>query len=185
MLRSLAAIIFITAAAISGTAEASDASTSPLVRALFGKNPGNGKTSICFTRLYTSAHLASHPQQNVRDMVILMTAAKDADAGATYGTRVGVHFRKLGLAFETGGGCSLGEEGKAVNCSPECDGGSMSIALKDAQTIYLRIPDGARLWRGGSDENNPANARFGSDDKIFKLTRASGTRQCLSVLGKE
>ena len=184
MFRTLGLAAFFTMSAFGGAALASDAESSPLVRALFGKIAAKGKTSACFTRFYTKEHLASHQQQNVRDMVILMTAAKDADAGLTFNTRVGVHFRKLGSTFETGGGCSLDEDGKTINCSPECDGGSMSVELKDAQTIYLKIPDRARLWRPGT-EDNPENARFGEDDKIFKLTRAPGTRQCAAGLPKE
>ena len=186
MFRTLCLAAFLTMSAASGAALAFDAEANPLVKALFGKIAAKGATSACFTRVYTPAHLASHPQQNVRDMVILLTANPDADAGAIFHTRIGVHFRKLGSAFETGGRCALGEDGKSIGCSAECDGGSMDVSLKDAQTIYLKIPDGARLWQPGVDsEDSPAKARFGSDDKIFKLTRAASPRQCLSVLGKQ
>jgi hypothetical protein len=185
MFRTLAIAAFFGISVISGAALASDADNSPLVKALFGKLAAKGKTSVCFTRVYTPAHLASHPQQNVRDMVILMSAEKDADAGGVYSTHIGVHFRKLGSVFETGGSCGIGEDGKAIHCGVDCDGGSMDVELKDAETIYLKIPDGARLWQPGSDDDNPAKARFGSDDKIFKLTRASGTSQCMKVLGKQ
>ena len=185
MFRTLAAAAFALCAA-TGAAPASEAVNSPLVKSLFGKLAAKGATSACFTRVYAPAHLAGHPQQNVRDMVILLTASPDADAGAIFHTRIGVHFRKLGAAFETGGSCTLGEDGKSIGCSAECDGGSMDVSLKDAQTIYLKIPDGARLWQPGKDtEDNPAKARFGSDDTIFKLTRAASPRQCLSVLGKQ
>ena len=183
MLRTVCAAILLTAAA--GTAQATEAASNPLVKALFGADAGKAGASACFTRVYTPAHLVSHPQQNVRDLVILMSAVKDVDAGSTYSTRIGVHFRKLGSAFETGGSCGLDDNGKSIHCGADCDGGSMDVALKTAQTIYLKIPDGAAVWRPGTDAENPVNARFGSDDKIFKLTRAANARQCMSVLGKQ
>lgn len=182
------ALPVLVAAALLGAAPVlagSAADSGPLAKALFGKLPAKGSSSVCFTRLYSPAHLAGHPQQNVRDMVILMTATADADAGAVYKTRIGVHFRKVGPAFETGGGCGLSDDGKTIACGADCDGGSMDVVLKDGQTILLKIPDGASLWRPGAEaSDNPKAARFGQDDKIFKLTRGN-LRQCLGTLGKE
>ena len=84
--------------------------------------------------------------------------------------------------------CSLGEGASTgIHCGADGDGGSMDVDLRDASTILLRIPDGARLWRPGTEgeERTPRKARFGEDDKVFKLTRAASPRQCLSMLGKE
>lgn len=186
MFRLLAVAALLALASAGGPAQASDTDTPALVRALFGKAPGKGKTSVCFTRGYTPAHLASHPRQNVREMVLLLTSTRDPDVNAVYSTRVGVHFRKAAAPFETGGGCGIGGDGKTISCGVDCDGGSIGVEARDARTIYVRIPDGARLWQPGKDdEDSPSRKRFGSDDKIFKLTRAAGARQCMSALGKE
>ena len=174
-------------AALGAAAEADDiAGKSPIIKALFGKLPDAGDTSVCFTRVYTPAHLASHPRQNVRDMVVRLTATPDKSVGAVFVTRVGVHFRKLGPAFEVSGGCQLGEGGKTIDCSASCEGGGMDISPRSASTVYLKIPDGAAVWQPGLDTDStlPRSARFGSDDKIFKLTRA-GAGACDAVLAKQ
>ena len=171
-------------------AAASELALSPLVKDMFGAKAAAGaaplgKAQACYIRVYDKPHLATHPQQNVRDMALLVTYQSDAEAGAVFNTRIGVHFRKLGSAFETGGGCGLAEGGKAINCSLDCDGGKIGVELRAAQTVYVRMPDGAPLWVPGDDAaETPKGARFGSDDRIFKLTR-SNMRLCQSVLGKQ
>jgi hypothetical protein len=37
---------------------------------IFGRDPGAGAAHACFIRRYTKAHLASHPKQNVVDMLL-------------------------------------------------------------------------------------------------------------------
>jgi len=52
------------------------------------------------------------------------------------------------------------------------------VRVKDAQSILVSIPDGARTWDPSSSEEPPANATFGTDDKLFRLDRAS-LKDCL------
>jgi len=41
--------------------------------------PGKAKSYACFVRTYDAAHLASHPQQKVSAMALLITVEKDGD----------------------------------------------------------------------------------------------------------
>ena len=158
---------------------------SPLMLEIFGKDAGKAKAQACFTRVYDAAHLAAHPQQNVRDMVLLLEKSPDADVGLVMNARVGVHFRKLGARFETGGSCGIGADGQAVRCGVDCDGGQIDVDVRDGQTVLVKIPDGARLWDPKRDDNDtPRRARFGKDDTLFKLSRAD-LRACASVLSKQ
>ena len=63
----------------------------------------------------------------------------------------------------------------------DCDGGSIDVAIKDAKSVLVSIPAGARLWRAGSDDDSGnARKRFGADDKLFRLDKVALT-QCLSL----
>ena len=145
---------------------------------LMGRTPGKGVTYACFTRTYDEAHLAAHPKQNVRAMMLLVKI--DPEAGEAYNLSIGVNFRSRKNLFETAGDCAAaptdGDEGggKTAHCSIPCDGGPIQIALKDNGSILLTIPAGARVWRPGSinsDEN--IHGAFAEDDKLFRLDRAS------------
>lgn len=186
MHRALTLVAACALLALSGEADAQAAKTpSPLMTELFGAAAGKAKAQACFTRVYAGDHLAAHPKQNVRDMVLLLEKSPDADAGNVLNARVGVHFRRLGSEFETGGGCGIRDDGKAVHCGVDCDGGEIDVEVKDAAAVYVKIPDGARLWDPASDsENAPKKARFGPDDTVFKLTRAN-LRECLKTLAKQ
>ena len=145
---------------------------------LMGRTPGKGVTYACFTRTYDEAHLAAHPKQNVRAMMLLVKI--DPEAGEAYNLSIGVNFRSRKNMFETAGDCAAAPTdgdaggGKTAHCSIPCDGGPIQIALKDNGSILLTIPDGARVWRPGSinsDEN--IHGAFAEDDKLFRLDRAS------------
>src|SRR4051794_6208323 len=71
-----------------GPASTAVAATNDL--ALFGKNPGTKTAYACFSRRYDSAHLASHPRQNVRNMALLVTSTVDPDQGRQYSLALGV-----------------------------------------------------------------------------------------------
>lgn len=145
---------------------------------LFGRDIGKEKAYACYARTYTRAHLASHPDQNVRDMMVFVNSYEDeSGAGRQYIMGMSVNFRQLKRPYSAYGGCSAGTGGKqALHCGIDCDGGTIGVRIKDKNSILLDIPDGARVSDDQSDEelsNLPEGAKFGSDDKIFRLDRAA------------
>jgi ribosomal protein L12E/L44/L45/RPP1/RPP2 len=155
---------------------------------LFGRTASGTEIHACFSRVYDTAHLAQHPRQNVRTMLLLVKASSDSDQ-PTYALRLGVTFRKSGAHFESAGSCGsihdAGEAGgsaAAVHCGVDCDGGSIDVAIKDAKSVLVSIPTGARIWRAGSDNDSDSDKakRFGSDDKVFRLDKAALT-ECLRL----
>jgi hypothetical protein len=155
---------------------------------LFGRSLDSKPIHACFSRVYDTGHLAQHPQQNVRTMLLLVKGDSDSD-GPSYGLRVGVTFRKSSVHFESAGDCNsihdnTDADGSAgvAHCGVDCDGGSIDVAIKDAKSVLVSIPDGARIWRPGNDEGEPGNSRkrFGADDKVFRLDKVALT-QCLRL----
>jgi hypothetical protein len=150
---------------------------------VFGKVPAGGKLYACYTRAYDKAHLASHPKQNTRDMALFVNAA-DED-GSQYVLTIGVHFRKSPKLFQVSGGCSRSDDGKGtLHCGVECDGGQIDVSVKNEKSVLVSIPDGARTWDPESGDDPPANIRFGVDDKLFRLDRAS-LKDCLPVISDD
>jgi hypothetical protein len=147
------------------------------VSRLLGHPPGKGKTYACFTRVYDPAHLASHPQQNVRSMILLVVV--DSESPDIYQVRIGSHFRSREGLLDSEGDCGVPDkESDADNpagshCGVACDGGAIDVALKDKDAMLLSIPEGARLWKPGDDDTIPAvRGAFGPDDKLFRLDRS-------------
>jgi hypothetical protein len=173
---TLASVAALLAATSLGAAAATDSEL-----ALFGKDPGKDKAFACYIRRYDAAHLKSHPKQNVGDMMLFVNSFVDSDTGRQYTLGIGVHFRKKATLFQLSGGCSTATDGtNALNCGIDCDGGRIDVRVKDADSILVSIPDGAQTWEAG-EAVPPANARFGLDDKLFRLDR-SKLQDCLPVV---
>jgi hypothetical protein len=153
---------------------------------LFGRTLSGTQTHACFSRVYDPAHLAQHPHQNVRTMLLLVRANAESDQ-PKYELRLGVTFRTSGTHFESAGNCSSihdaddakGSAG-AAHCGVDCDGGSIDVAIKDAKSVAVSIPAGARIWRAGSVNGDDERKRFGSDDKSFRLDKVALT-ECLHL----
>jgi hypothetical protein len=185
------AMLAVLTAAIAGVSFGARAGESPedeaFQKKLFGRVVGDKQTiHACFNRVYDPAHLAQHPRQNVRTMQLLVKVSQHPD-GTNYGVRIGVTFRKSGAHFESAGDCSsihdnTGDKAGVAHCGVDCDGGSIDVALKDAKSVLVSIPNGARIWRPGSDGDEPGNARkrFGADDKMFRVDKVALT-QCLAL----
>ena len=138
---------------------------------LFGKDPGNDRVFACYKRHYDADHLAAHPKQNVSDMTLLVDSQMELDAARSYLLTIGVLFRKHDHLFQVSGGCDSSVDGRnALNCGIDCDGGRIDVRVRDANSILVSIPDGAATW-SGDDPEPPADARFGADDKSFRLER--------------
>jgi hypothetical protein len=156
---------------------------------LFGRVAEDKPIHACFTRVYDAGHLAQHPQQNVRTMLVMVRADVDPPR---YALRLGVTFRKNGAHFESAGGCGaihdtadtggVATSGAAAvaHCGVDCDGGSIDVAIKDAKSVLVSIPTGARIWRPGSVNDSDHSKRFGADDKVFRLDKTALT-ECLRL----
>lgn len=156
----------------------------PADDALFGKDSGTDRALACFVRHYDKAHLGSHPLQNVTDMAVLVDRPEAQEGDVWYTLSIGVNFRKVKDQFQVSGGCSAMDDGsKLLGCGVECDGGQIDVRPRDANSILVDIPYGARTWNPGAidDEDPPAEAAFGEDDKVFRLDRAE-LSQCLTLV---
>jgi len=166
------------------------------IKRLLAREPAVGESYACFDRLYDAAHLASHPQQNVRAMTLLVKytieAHPEPGEAPRYEVRIGVDFRKTKRMKEVDGECSaLHPEGDPTgpvkaHCAVACDGGSIDVALKDNGAMLVTIPDGAKTWTPGADDAEDEGDKavlhggFGPDDKLFRLDRAE-MKRCLAL----
>ncbi|MGA2485846.1 MAG: hypothetical protein ABSF49_07640 [Roseiarcus sp.] len=176
-------------AALSGlfAAGSAEAAESGFIARFLGVEPSKtAEAFACFNRIYDPAHLAQHPQQNVKTMTLL--AVVDPANADEVQLRFGVTFRTRKGMLETNGGCAtLSGEGDAaasattVHCNVDCDGGAIDVTLKTDGNVLIGIPAGARLWKPGDDnpEDNVHGA-FGPDDKLFRVDRAA-LGECLPL----
>jgi hypothetical protein len=151
---------------------------------LFGRALDKKPIHVCFSRVYDATHLAQHPRQNVRTMLLLVKGNIEEDT-PSYQLRVSVTFRKSGSHFESAGSCgSIHDADKGgsgiAHCGVDCDGGQIDVSIKDEKSVLLSIPEGARFWRAGSDNDTDQRKRFGADDKVFRLDKTALT-ECLSL----
>ena len=91
---------------VAPAARADDAKPAGFIKQLMGRAPGKGKTAACFSRVYDGAHLANHPQQNVRAMLAMVLI--DSANPDSYDLRIGSHFRGRKALFDTEGECAAG-----------------------------------------------------------------------------
>jgi hypothetical protein len=174
-----------TAVVLLAASAAAEAAGSGSDIALFGKDPGNDKAFACYTRHYDAAHLAGHPKQNVRDMTLFVNSSVDTELGRQYALDIGVRFRSRKALFQLSGGCSASVDGKAaLNCGIDCDGGQIDVSVENASSILVSIPYGARTWDPESENEPPANAKFASDDKLFRLERTK-LQDCLPLVSDD
>jgi hypothetical protein len=151
---------------------------------LFGRVLDKKPIHVCFSRVYDAAHLAQHPRQNVRTMLLLVRGNTE-ESTPSYELRVSVTFRKSGSHFESAGSCgSIHDADKGgsgiAHCGVDCDGGQIDVSIKDEKSVLLSIPEGARFWRAGSDNDTDQRKRFGADDKVFRLDKTALT-ECLGL----
>jgi len=155
---------------------------------IFGRDPGQAAAHACFVRRYTKAHLAGHPDQNVTDMLAFVSKQEGPDA--YYSISMQVNFRQLAKPFQLSGSCGIGVDGKnTLGCGIECDGGSLSVRVKNDMSLLVDIPDSVRLFDPSDLESEPGadlpqGARFGADDKLFRLDRTD-LRDCTPVIYDE
>jgi len=164
-----------------------EAAAGGFIAGFLGAEPSKTAESFgCFNRVYDPAHLATHPQQNVKTMTLL--AVVDPTNPDDVQLRFGVTFRSRKGMLETNGGCGIVRDEKGaptnattVHCGVDCDGGAIDVTLKTDGNVLVGIPAGARLWKPGSDSpDDNVHGAFGPDDKLFRLDRAA-LDQCLPL----
>jgi hypothetical protein len=156
-------------------------------RRLFGSEvTAKKKSYVCFVRHYDVAHLAQHPAQTVKVMKLLLTAEIiPEDTELNYGFRMDLKLRKKSANYGTGGNCGHAkaaedDEGRAhLGCGVDCDGGSLTVELKDDNKSLLVKVGSVRISRETDDEDS--RTYLGDkDDKDFRLDRAP-IEQCKSL----
>lgn len=151
-----------------------------------GEVTAKQKSYVCFVRQYEAAHLAQHPQQRVRSMKLLITAEMvPEDTELNYGFRIDLKLRRKSASYGTGGNCGHAkatedDEGRAhLGCGVDCDGGSLTVELKDDNRSLLVKVDSVRISR--EDGNEDSESYLGNkDDQVFRLDRAP-IEQCKSL----
>lgn len=156
---------------------------------IFGHVLAADRAHACFARVYDAAHLARHPQQNVRVMRLLVSGRLDS-GHASMALDFDTKFRAKGIDLQTSGSCGsvrdlarAGEGGSVAHCGVDCDGGSIDIALKEENSVLVTIPNGEALSyddAGVTPKASLLRRRFAADDKVFRLDRAPLT-DCLPL----
>lgn len=178
------------AAVAASLAMAGDALADPLGTLL---SKGNG--SACYERIYDDAHLAKHPGQRTREMLLSLRAEGGDPDGATIRIRIRQDQRDLyqlgECSFEKK--ANLDAMGKplipafkgpsGLDChlyastdpgSAE-EGGDFPIDLRDGATILVYFPEELAAW---TSLQRPVSAdwpRFGVEDRVFKLSRTANS----------
>jgi hypothetical protein len=158
-------------------------------RLFAGKVAKDRVSYACFVRKYDAAHLAQHPKQKVTAMRLLVSAQEfEESPGLQYSFRAGVTLRGTKGAYEATGDCTrpLASEISAdklkLQCGVECDGGSLSIELANAdKSTLVRIEEGIRISRDNGSERSLAAS---ADDRVFRLDRTS-IEDCRSLAGDD
>ncbi|HLP66218.1 MAG TPA: hypothetical protein VK181_01730 [Rhizobium sp.] len=134
---------------------------------LYGRALHAGEiASACFARRYDTTHLQGHPQQNVTEMRVLAYRPDWPHAESI--VNLEFRFRGVSEAFQLSGGCRpVSGKATVLDCAVECDGGLFSIRRETSGALMIDVPAGLALCDG--EEALPAGARFGSDDRRFRL----------------
>ena len=151
---------------------------------LFGDQALGPATRACFTRRYDDAHLAAHPKQNVREMMVLIgTEPIEGEKTRRLAFQLSTRFHNRSGRLESGGSC--GGKGASAECAVDCDGGGVSITPSaDGRTVMLKAMR-LRVWKAGSSpEDTAQDLDVGGDDHAFRLERAA-LDQCTPLLPKD
>ena len=146
--------------------------------------PAEPGASACWQRLYDAAHLASHPDQQVTAMTLLMsylTFDDGSDGMHYFGVDVSLRDGRKGTAS---GGCWQTEG--VVRCGVDCDGGGFVLtrngdgsALADLEAYgYISLESECG---GGDGELESFPLEPGLDDKQF-LLKPADAKLCKALL---
>lgn len=124
--------------------------------------------ATCYARSYDAAHLRAHPQQNVRRIAVL-NPVKEQSAGDDQPNYRFIFRAEMrdGRKFEMQSFCSPDSNPYAYTCTPPS-------GPNDAQEFYLtRAGDGIMLRDRKGLLGTTLGAKFGADDRMFKLEPAA------------
>jgi hypothetical protein len=180
MLPRFAILACLPVVAFAGAASAAD----NRLEKLFAQNPDKPAANICMSRHYDKAHLASHPNQNVTDMLVYIGKHVGEENGyISYNVNAQVKFRDSSKTWSFSGDCGR-EAGKMtpVACGIDCDGGGYEVSLKDDKSVELTITSGVRLNEEDTESDKTLEtAAFKSDDKTF-LLHQTDLKDCLPII---
>ncbi len=139
------------------------------IREVFGSLPAEG---ACYTRSYSAAHLARHPNQTVKKITIKLTRTSPWTANEGEFMQVLVNQKKAPRK-NLRQAMSCFESSGEVICPVDCDGGAMYVtALKDDK---LTVANNNLTLKGGcgeeEDETIYLETIVGGDDS-FVLNKA-------------
>lgn len=160
-----------------------------------------GDGAACFERVYDAAHLAKHPGQKTREMLLSLVQQEGDVTGAVLRIRIkeakrvlyvvgdcayaeqanlDVMGEKLIAAFKGPGGLDCHAYTSADLSSAE-EGGDFPIDLRDGAAVVVYFPDALAAWRS-THQLKPADfVDFGSEDQVFKLNR-TGPSPCRQLI---
>jgi hypothetical protein len=191
-MRSLSMAALAVCAALATTTCAHAADTNAFATRLFaGKIAIAGKNYTCFARRYDAAHLATHGQQKVKAMKLLVTAEIiPEDKQLNYSFQLGLEFRDRPGKFNTSGSCghpSAFEESADklhLGCGVDCDGGGISIEMANADKSTLVRIERVSIWDNGNPDTERTGFDGGADDRVFRLDRVD-LEQCRPLMAAD
>ncbi|MCK9907720.1 hypothetical protein MXD81_01155 [Microbacteriaceae bacterium K1510] len=195
MKRSWIAAALMTLAA--SAAQAEPPASEAFAKSMFGKGiTANDKAYACFVRRYDAAHLARHPEQKVKAMILLVTGEtkvtdpeefKEVGPYSNYVFRVAVRLRDRAGAFESNGYCGhprVTEEAPGtfrLSCGVDCDGGGIGIEMAGNDKSTMVSLSRMRIWQKNNRDDEGADLNGGTDDRLFRLDRAD-IEDCASLI---
>ena len=129
-----------------------------------------GGGEVCYSRTYSTDHLARHPDQRVTRMSLILTRGASRSEPASF--RIFVTVRGEREVWSASGEC---RRRGGIVCDVECDGGGFAIgatSTTEALQIALDSPHG-RISMNGCD-GGERDLAAGRDDRRFRLDRAPG-----------
>jgi hypothetical protein len=170
-----------------------DQSTQYAMRMFAGRFDAKGTSYACFARRYDAAHLARHPKQTVKRMILLVQAEKiPEDKNLNYSFQLRFNFRERKGTFDSAGSCGHlapaenAAEQLHLGCSVDCDGGGLATELVNNDKQLRVNIDRIAIWdsRKAGDEDARDGFDGGADDRIFLLER-TGLDACKPLIGND
>jgi hypothetical protein len=125
--------------------------------------PARVGSNACFKAEYDKAHLAAHPKQTSRSVLLsLQYEISEAGNGGRF-VRIaiarGAPAEKLYMVGDLFSGLPSDQEG----------GDILVQFAPDARTAMLYLPGGVAAWRGADQSNKAVSIQLGADDRVFRL----------------
>jgi hypothetical protein len=161
-----------------------------------------GGGSICYTRLYDSAHLDKHPGQKTTEVRMSLLDEDDNN-----GAIIRIMLKLAAKPNYIAGGCSWTAKANldisnkpiieafkgpsGLNCwalttedgSSAEEGGDFFIDLKDGKSIYLYLPEYIASWPSFDRSDYAEFLQLGSEDVVFRLDQ-SAAKPCSEMVDR-